>query len=531
MTTPTSATLASDLLPRDGRASRGVILVVDDEPAMRSALREVLTRAGWSVALAADPAEAVARLRQSPPPSLLLSDFRLPGATGLDLLREARRLFPSLAAILMTAYGTVEDAVDAMKAGAGDFLLKPFSMEAVTRAVDRVIAAAACPAPAPPSHAPGMIAGPADDPTGAAEGIVAAGSALRAILRVANDVADADATVLLSGESGTGKEVVARFIHRRSGRAGAFVAVNCAALPDGLLESELFGHEKGAFTGAILTRKGRFEQAQRGTLLLDEISEMPLALQAKLLRVLQEREIVPVGGNETIRLDVRVIATTNRDLERDVDEGRFRQDLFYRLNVIHLPLPPLRDRPEEIAPLAAHFLARYCRAGRPARRLDPEALRWLERHPWPGNVRELENIIERACLLARGEAITLGDLRMDALAPASPSSAPFGTAACLASAGAAGRGLSTSAPFAGAPRQFVEPGRFTAAGRGGAASLNNVLTMDETLTLDEMERRMILRTLEQTGGNRTRAADLLGVSVRTIRNKLHQYGLATEEAV
>jgi DNA-binding NtrC family response regulator len=298
--------------------AKGTILVVDDEPGMRLALREVLRRAGWEVALADGGEQALEELDRSAGVDLLITDFRMSGMTGLDLLREARVRRPRLPLVMMTAYGTVEDAVAAMREGAADYLLKPFSMETVLEVVERVL------------RAPSMAEIPAPEPcaAGGQPTLIAESAALRPVLDVAWTVAGADSTVLLTGESGVGKDVIARAIHQAGNRRGPFVAVNCAALPEGLLESELFGHEKGAFTGAILTRKGRFEQAEGGTLLLDEISEMPLALQSKLLRVLQEKEISPVGSAETIKLNVRVIATTNRDLEQAVADGQFRQDLF-----------------------------------------------------------------------------------------------------------------------------------------------------------------------------------------------------------
>ncbi|MCE5230756.1 sigma-54 dependent transcriptional regulator [bacterium] len=461
----------------------GIILVVDDEPAMRMALREVLTRAGWQVETAECGEAALDILRGNDTVRLMITDYRMGGMTGLELLASARALRPALRSIMMTAYGTIEDAVRAMKEGAGDYLLKPFSLDDVLAAVDRVLAASETETVEKEEKITENNVNRNSD----RQEFVASSAALKSILALADEIADADATVLLTGESGTGKEVVARYIHRRSGRRGPFVALNCAALPEGLLESELFGHEKGAFTGAILSRKGRFEQAAGGTLLLDEISEMPLALQAKLLRVLQEKEIVPVGGNDPIKLDVRIIATTNRQLERAIADGQFRHDLYYRLNVIALPIPPLRERPEDIIPLAEYFIEKYRRPNRPAPRLAPETQSWLRENAWPGNVRELENMIERACLLARGESVGIADLQLN----------------------------------------FTMPAPMKETTEAGA----RIVSMDdsEPETLEEMERRLILRTLERTGGNRTRTADLLGVSVRTIRNKLNQYGLCAVE--
>lgn len=463
---------------------KGKILVVDDEEGMRVALTDVLRRDGWSVEAVDRPDLALDRIKASEDYDLLMTDYRMNEMTGLDLARQVRSLRPNLPIVMMTAYGSVEDAVAAMKEGVDDYLLKPFSFETVTKVVGDVVKAER---PAPEA----TRARRSSSKRGCEAGrIIGDDVAWKNSLHVADHVADSSATILLTGESGTGKEVLARYIHERSGRSGPYVAINCAALPEGVLESELFGHEKGAFTGAVLARKGRFEQADGGTILLDEISEIPLALQAKLLRVLQEREINPIGSDATVKLDIRVIATTNRDLEAYVEEGHFRQDLYYRLNVIAIDLPPLRERPGDIQRLAEYFVERYRRPNRPAARLSAEAKDFLMRHAWMGNVRELENVMERACLLARSEEIQTADLHLDARSPLS------------------------STDFSSAP-----------AGR----ARDPHMAFPAGQTLDEMERRMILHTLDTHQGNRTRTARALGVSVRTIRNKLHQYGV-TESA-
>lgn len=454
----------------DGKL-KGTILVVDDEPGMRTALREVLKRTGWHVLVAEDGEQGLEILKSDEEIDLLMTDFRMPGINGLELLRETRSVRPALPSVMMTAYGTVEDAVCAMKEGANDYLLKPFSFETVTELVDRVKRDGEnvqedAKAPAAPTET---------KPKRSGRAMVASSPAMMDLLEIAKDVATADSTVLLTGESGTGKEVVARYIHEESKRGGEFVAVNCAALPESLLESELFGHEKGSFTGATISRRGRVEQAHGGTLLLDEISEMPLALQAKLLRVIQEKEVTPIGSEQSMKIDVRVIATSNRDLEKAVEEGDFRQDLYYRLNVISICLPPLRERREDIFKLADHFLGKYHRSDRPEQCFTDEVKRYMLEHQWPGNVRELENLVERACLLARGEEIQLKDLHM---------------------------------------RITPQPRRDT---------LDLAFETEQEMTLDEMERRLIMHTLDRTGGNRTRTAEMLGVSVRTIRNKLNQY--------
>jgi len=396
---------------------------------------------------------------------LVLVDVEAGVASFVRALRGERMLVP------VVAFGTGVDAraaAEAIRAGAADFLSLPPDAELV-RAILESLA-------------------------GADREIVAEDPAMLACLERARLFARAEAAVLLTGESGTGKEVVARYLHRHSRRAdGPFVSVNCAAIPDHLLESELFGHERGAFTGAVARRIGRFEEANGGTLLLDEISEMDARLQAKLLRALQEREIDRVGGTRPVPVDIRVIATSNRDLLREVEAGRFRQDLYFRLAVLHLELPPLRERPRDIAPLARHFARRYARLnGLPERLPDPAAIARLEAHDWPGNVRELENCMHRAVLLATGDVIgpeaIVFDSRRDPLSASSPAAA---------------------APLACRP-------------------------------LAEIEREVILETLRRTDGNRTRAAELLGISIRTLRNRLREYarqGLpvppprAAEEAV
>jgi two-component system response regulator FlrC len=444
------------------------ILVVDDEPGMRAGLVEVLGRGGFAVEAAATGEDGLARL-EGGGIDLLVTDLRLPGLGGLDLLRELRRRGVDVPAIVITAHGTVEDAVAAMKLGAFDFLSKPFSPADLLHMAGR---AAGSPGPsgAERSMAPG---------TGRARGaesvpprrrpIISRDPALLHVLEVAESVASSRAPVLIQGESGTGKELLARYLHESGTRRGkAFVAVNCAALPRDLLESELFGHERGAFTGAVSRKTGKFELASGGTILLDEISEMEAGLQAKLLRVLQEYEIDRVGGTAPVPVDVRVVATTNRRLRELVDRGRFREDLYYRLTVIPLVLPPLRERVGDVDLLADHFLARFA-AGRRLG-LSAAARDALRARPWPGNVRELENTLERASLLVHGTEIGPPDL--DDREPA--------------------------------PR---------ALGGGSLAGL----------TVRDVERQLIFDTLKRTQNNRTQAARLLGISIRTLRNKLAEY--------
>jgi len=442
------------------------ILVVDDEPGMRAGVAEVLGRGGFAVEQAASAEEALARLEQGASQGLaldlLVTDLRLPGISGLDLLRAVRQAGRDVPAVVITAHGTVEDAVAAMKLGAFDFLTKPFSpadlLHLARRALGDRAADTAGGRPkgaetAPPKRRP----------------IITRDQATLRVLTIAESVASSRAPVLVQGESGTGKELLARYVHESGSRRGKpFVAVNCAALPRDLLESELFGHERGAFTGAIARKTGKFELASSGTLLLDEISEMELGLQAKLLRVLQEYEIDRVGGTAPVPVDVRVVATTNLRLRELVDRGKFREDLYYRLTVIPLLLSPLRERQGDIDLLADHFLERFGNGRRLT--LTPEARTALRARRWPGNVRELENTIERAALLARSDVLTVEDLE-----DADP----------------------------GVPRLAI----------GSLAGL----------TVREMEKRLIADTLKRTRNNRTQAARLLGISIRTLRNKLAEY--------
>jgi DNA-binding NtrC family response regulator len=440
------------------------VLVVDDEAGMRAALEAHFLRRNWRVDTAANAGEALEKFRRVKH-SLVVTDIRMPGADGFSVMRDARALAPHTAVILLTAFANVPDAVTAMKGGACDYLVKPVSFEQLEQAAGRILAQARTQAEATEGlagHAPGW---------------------LRALDR-ARQAAASGADVLIEAESGTGKELVARLIHRLSPRRDhAFVAINCSAFPETLLESELFGYARGAFTGATVAKPGRFELAHRGTLLLDEVGELPLGLQPKLLRVLQEREFDRLGDTRSVHVDVRVISTTNRTLSEMVREGKFRADLFYRLNVIPLSLPPLRDRPEDIPELAEHFLRLYRPPGK-ALGLTPEFIGRLEAHDWPGNVRELANCLRRAVALATGPEIGREDLE-------------------------------------GSP--------WDEAGEIGQHDRNRKGNLDDRLragvSLENMERKLVEMTLEATGGNRSRAAELLGVSLRTVRNKIRSYGL------
>ncbi|HZQ67101.1 MAG TPA: sigma-54 dependent transcriptional regulator [Terriglobales bacterium] len=435
------------------------ILVVDDELAMRTALQASFARHGWPVESAGGLQEAMAKFQRSRH-SLVVTDVRMPDGDGLAVMREVRAVEPRTGVILLTAYGSIPDAVRAMKNGACDYLVKPVVFEELERAARRILERSQQP--------------DADGP----EPLIGHSAAWLQALQRARQIASSDADVLIQAESGTGKELVARMVHRLSRRAGRpLIAVNCAAFPEALLESELFGHARGAFTGAVNAKPGKFELAQGGTLLLDEIGEMPLPLQPKLLRALQEREFDRLGDTRTLKVDIRVIATTNRSLEQMVKAGSFRADLYYRLNVIPLTLPPLRERVEDIPELALHFARRYTTAGTDPE-LSPEFLRRLQRYSWPGNVRELANLMHRAAAL--GDAA----LAIDAL-----------------------------------PGEMEEPG--PAAVCAG---------MSPGLSLGEMEKRLLEMTLAATHGNRSRAAEMLGISLRTVRNKIREYGLPSRQS-
>jgi two-component system response regulator AtoC len=450
------------------------ILIVDDEPGLRQSLGLLLTDAGYTVTAEQDGRRGLDRA-VAETFDLVLCDVRMPEMDGLTFLRNYRQRGGSALVIVMSAYGGEDAAIAAMKEGAYDYLPKPFRPDEVVLTLRKAEERERLRQEVAGLRAQ-LATGPAD------RGLIVASDAMRQALALVARVAEHNTTVLITGESGTGKEVIARAIHRASPRAGkAFVGINCAAIPETLLESELFGHVRGAFTGATADKAGLFEQASGGTLLLDEIGELSIGLQAKLLRVLQEGEIRRVGDQKTRRVDARVLAATARNLEAEAKAGRFREDLFYRINVVVIDLPPLRARREDIAPLAHHFVARLAqRFGRPLS-LSDEAIRWLENQPWPGNVRELENAIERASVLSNKESLD----------PADFSDAPRTT---------------HHAPDAPRTTHDAPVGR-----------LEDVVAA--------AERQAITEALKQTDGNRREAAKRLGVSLRTLFYKIDRYGI------
>jgi two-component system response regulator AtoC len=445
------------------------VLVVDDEFRIRRIVEMALTDRGFRVTTAAS-AEAAEEILARDTVDIVVTDLQLPGRSGLDLLSHVRRAQPEVPVILITAFGTVESAVEAIKAGAYDYVLKPFSVEELEALVIRAL-----------DTRPG--AREMQPPAATQDGVIARSPAMKKILTMVGQVANAPTTVLVTGETGVGKEVVARALHRSSTRAEQpFVAVNCAAIPGELLEAELFGVSKGAYTGAVKDRPGKVEIADGGTLFLDEIGDMPLSLQPKLLRALQEGTVERLGSNTTRRVDVRVVAATHQDLARLVRDGRFREDLYYRINVFPIHVPPLRERPEDVEALAGAALDRFTERMGTRATLGPEAVGRLKTYSWPGNVRELMNVVERAVILAGGKGV-IDDLEL--------------------------------------PRQIFlhrdEESAETRTGTDGVRPLSDAVAA--------AERAAILAALERTGDNKAQAARLLGVSVRTLFYKLERLGM------
>ena len=446
-------------------AHRGRILIVDDESNARAALSEILREDGFATETAADGFKALGKLDEFAP-DVILTDLKMPGLDGIAFMEKARAAAPGAVFVVMTAFGTISSAVEAMKKGAENYLLKPLDPEALGAVVDRAMEKARLVQEA--RRLRDRLR-----ERNALSHIVSSDPKMQAVLELVAQVGPSKASVLVTGESGTGKELIAEAIHAASPRAKApFVRLHCAALSESLLESELFGHERGAFTGAFSRREGRFKQADGGTLFLDEIGEVPAAVQVKLLRFLQERTFERVGGNETLRVDVRIIAATNRDLGAEIKKGAFREDLFYRLNVVAVELPALRDRRADVPSLASFFLRRYASEnGKTIETFADDALAALLEYHWPGNVRELENVVERAVVLCDGHRIERKHL--------SPTVVPTGDGEALP-------------PIPGS-------------------------------TIADLERYAILKTLEACGGSTSKAATVLGVSPRKIQYKLHEY--------
>jgi DNA-binding NtrC family response regulator len=456
------------------------ILCVDDEAASILIMEDALQRAGHTT-IGVHNVQAAAKVLARGGIDLIVSDYRMPEATGLEFLDHLAREQIEVPLIMVTGNASIEHAVASMKAGAIDYITKPIRPQQLELAVDQALEFVRL------RKENAQLREEVSQFRTARE-IIGESAALQKIMDTVRVVSATKSTVLLQGESGTGKELLARSIHNLSERRdGPFVAINCAAIPESLVESTLFGHEKGAFTGAVKQSKGAFERAHGGTLLLDEISEMRLDMQARLLRVLQEHEFERVGGTQTLQVDVRIIATTNRDLAEYARDGEFREDLFYRLSVIHLLVPPLRDRREDIPHLVNHFARRVAaEVGKPFTAVDPETVDVLQSYAWPGNVRELAHAVERAVILSQS----------DVLYPAAFDAARFGLAPSQSGAGAV-------------------------SGGGGTTPAGEGMVVLNTLNLSEAEAVLIERALEETGGNRTRAAELLGIAVRTLRNKLN----------
>ncbi len=448
------------------------ILIVDDEEIVRDFISEVLIRMGYAP-LTADCGERALEYLQAGEFDVVITDFKMPGINGLEVLKKTVELWPDCRVIMITAFGTIEHAVSAMKMGAHDYITKPISPDHLEMIVSKALEYKNL------TTENRQLKREIDEKY-SFENIIGKSAVMQDVFELIRRASPSHSTILINGESGTGKELVAKAIHFNSPCSGGpFIKMNCAALPEGLIESELFGHEKGAFTGAVKATRGRFELADGGTLLLDEISEIPPALQAKLLRVLQEREFERIGSGQTISVDVRVIATSNRDLKDAVADGVFRNDLFYRLNVIPIDIPPLRMRNDDIPIISSFFLEKYCRAfGVPVKTISARVMEIFKSYSWPGNVRELENFIERAVVISRNQELKPSDFPPEVMSGVS-------------------------------------------AGTSGAVEVG--------ISLGEAEKILILKTLKAHAGNKTKAADILGVSTRTLRNKLHEYGLAESE--
>ncbi|MBZ4672392.1 MAG: two-component, sigma54 specific, transcriptional regulator [Deferribacteraceae bacterium] len=456
-------------------ADKRNILIVDDDDNMQSALLETVKRLGFDVDTASDGSEGF-DMAMKKTYDLIISDIRMPKVDGLKMYEMLKSAGIHTPICFITAYGTVDNAIKALKEGAFDFIIKPFPLNVIEEMISRVFEIQ----DVKHSKKEGEV------------NLIFKSKFMEEVFNIAKNIAPTEATVLITGESGTGKEVVAKFIHENSKRKGQFIAINCAAIPESLIESELFGYEKGAFTGAINKKPGKFELADGGTLLLDEIGEVPLNLQAKLLRVLQEKEIERLGSTTKQKINVRIIATTNRNLKDEVEKGNFREDLYYRLNVINIELPPLRKRKEDIMAMSSFFIKKYSEINsKPLKELSQETVNHLLNYDWPGNVRELEHTIERAVILSKEKYITPRDLFL--------------------------HGITFNDTLSS--EQKIQ----SIAYENNIHEEHDNIKLEAGVTISQMEQELILKTLREVDGNRTKAAELLGITVRTLRNKLNEY--------
>ncbi|MGN6108893.1 MAG: sigma-54-dependent transcriptional regulator [Kofleriaceae bacterium] len=482
------------------------ILVADDEQNLRRVLVAMLKRDGHEVVQAASGVEAIDRISEV---DVVITDLRMPGADGMEVLRTAARTYPHVPVIMITAYGSVGQAVEAIKAGAFDYIEKPFEQDSIRTIVDKAIGQAAANrmAPRPTLYPPG------DTEVRGKYGLVGHSSEMHAIFSVIERVADTPSTVLITGESGTGKELVAKALHEQSSRKSApFIKINCAAIPKTLMESELFGYEKGAFTGATTSKPGRFELADGGTLFLDEIGEIPVEMQVKLLRAIQESEFERVGGLKTIKVDVRLVTATNRDLEQEIQRGNFREDLYYRLNVVPIQIPPLRKRTGDIPLLVTHIIKKFNeRLKKTITGISEDSLAALEAHPWPGNIRELENVLERTLLFCKGDRIERVDLQLATSEPPAP-------LAAAARSTASGAMAPIHLPEDDAEDDDAVGGELAGSTSG---SLKDIVRAETS----RVERELIVKALDETGGNVTQAARLLKISRKSLQMKMKELGL------
>ncbi|MCD6499431.1 MAG: sigma-54-dependent Fis family transcriptional regulator [Deltaproteobacteria bacterium] len=468
------------------------VLVVDDERNIRRVLRAMLKRAGYEVTTAADGNEALNIVEEDGPFDVVITDLKMPGMDGMDLLRALSDRFSEIPVVMITAHGSVGSAVEAVKLGAFDYIEKPFERDQILQVANKAVRTAE----ASQTHARPSAA------ASARFGIVGSSAAIDDLYAVIDRVADTPSTILISGESGTGKELVAKALHVESSRKDKpFIRVNCAAIPHDLIESELFGHEKGAFTGAVNSKPGRFELAHEGTLLLDEVGDIPFHMQAKLLRAIQESEFERVGGIRTIKVNVRIIAATNRDLHRDIEEGRFREDLFYRLNVVPIAMTPLRERSDDIALLVQHFVERFNeRLNRSIAGFTPDAIELMKRYRWPGNIRELENVVERTMLFCDGVWVHANNLPDEIRLGAEDSQPP--------------------------DHDLTSEEADAVAQTGGATDLKQAVRSEA----QKVARRMITQALQQTGGNITQAAKVLGLSRKGLQVKMKELRLRQDSS-